>query len=134
MAPTREWKGEDPNRGVSRPVSAGLPKRLDRSESSGEHPVEHRRRCRRRDKWLCDQVDCGPALLPSEFGFALQAPTRIVGLFQIWSHPEGSRGLLHPPIEAGQPAQRLQAEAAFGASRKLRQRLQGNSSGQSSLG
>ena len=27
----------------------------------------------------------------------------MVGLFQCWPHPEGSRGLLHPPIEAGQP-------------------------------
>lgn len=52
---------------------------------------------------LMDLVDDLELDRLSESGFALQAPTRIVGLFQCWPHPEGSRGLLHSHIEAGQP-------------------------------
>mgnify|MGYP007096411921 CR=1 FL=1 len=41
--------------------------------------------------------------MPSESGFPLQALQRVGDLLQCWPHPEGSRGLLHPAIEAGQP-------------------------------
>ncbi len=52
--------------------------------------------------WRMGTNRCGSALLPSEFGFPLEAPLLIVGLFQCWPHPEGSCSLQHPPIEAGQ--------------------------------
>jgi hypothetical protein len=52
--------------------------------------------------WRMATSRCGSALMPSDFGFPLQALPRIVGLLQCWSHPEGSCSLLHPPIEAGQ--------------------------------
>ena len=52
--------------------------------------------------WRMGTSRYGSVLLPSDFGFPLQALPRNVGLFQCWPHSEGSCSLLHPPIEAGQ--------------------------------
>ena len=52
--------------------------------------------------WRMGTIRCGSAVLTSEFGLPLGAPLLNVGLFQCWPHPEGNRGLLHPPIKAGQ--------------------------------
>ena len=52
--------------------------------------------------WRMGTSRCGSILMPSDFGFPLEAPLLIVGLLQCWPHPEGNCSLLHSAIEAGQ--------------------------------